>query len=64
MLRHTVPTINATHALYPKSFTQCLLRLVREPMVLARIEHALAMGGPPIVRGGVFELHFCFPGLP
>ena len=54
--RRMLPAINATRSLCPKSLMQSVLRLVREPMALAHVEHGLAMGDPPIVRGAVFEL--------
>ncbi|MCK6376489.1 MAG: hypothetical protein L6Q69_20675 [Zoogloea sp.] len=54
--RRMLPVINATRSLRSKSLTQSVLRLVREPMALARVERDLAMGDPPIVRGAVFEL--------
>ena len=51
-----LPVINATRSLRSKSLTQSVLRLVREPMALARVERELEMGDPSIVRGAVFEL--------
>lgn len=51
-----LPVITAARPMLSRSLAKAILAFVREPTPLAVIEHQLAIGDPPVVRGAIFEL--------
>lgn len=51
-----IPVINATRGTAPKTLIKSALSLVRQPLALSHVEHALSAGDPAVIRGTIFEL--------
>ena len=51
-----LPVIVAAGPVLPAGLAQSVLKSLREPTALSRLEHDFSVGDPPVVRGAIFEL--------